>query len=833
MKKVLNLIIILIICLVIYGCKNTKVTFNYNCPGVSNYECNVLDKKINCTFTMPKCKNKEFNGWYDAPSNGNRVNLDKDFEEDTTLYAHWIDNIVDPTPIDPTPTPEPEPVIEEEYKVIFNANGGAGGQTTSFEMKYEETLPRISEERPIRNGYIFKGWYDNSDYAKGIKYYDENGNPVRLFDKKNDLILYAGWEKDTTYEEPEPTPVEETEYEITFNINGGNGNTPDEINVTYNSKLPNISSSVPTRTGYEFTGWYDNSDYAKGTKYYGTDGKPVRTYNRKSDITLYAGWKIMTYKITYNLNEGSGGQTGSLSVQYNSALPQINKNIPTRSGFTFKGWYDNADYTKGKQYYNENNVAVRNYDKTSNLTLYAGWSKVIVVQTYQVTFNINGGSGSTPGRVNAVLGSAMPSITTTLPTRTNYIFMGWYDNADYTKGTQYYTNKNASARLYDKLNGITLYAGWKENIYTISFNANNGSGGQSASIKVKPNETLPSISKTKPTRSEYTFMGWYDNKDYTKGTQYYKADCTPTKTYQVNKDLSLYAGWKKITYLDPIKPPSTDNVIKSEETDTLKVYITEAKGYYLTRVWAKDPYTQLNKQNANPYGSTLTKPSALLQTAMNEKSLSNKLILGFNASGFYLKRSDGSGYDTHCVNHNPAVNKTSVGTLVITDGKVIRNAYEKGDLITWFIAGVTKDNKMVVFQDTKISETNTTDKKAWADSVISSGIRNTYTFAAPIIENGQKTNWNNNNSRMPGSNSSNKGLQMFCQINANNFAFFTSSSSTRNIGIDVFLNMGCKTAVNLDGGGSVALLFKPSNSTTITTIVGNGRNLPEVGYFSE
>ena len=35
--------------------------------------------------------------------------------------------------------------------------------------------------------------------------------------------------------------------------------------------MPNISTSAPTRTGYEFTGWYDNSDYTKGTKYYGTE----------------------------------------------------------------------------------------------------------------------------------------------------------------------------------------------------------------------------------------------------------------------------------------------------------------------------------------------------------------------------------------------------------------------------------------------------------------------------------------------------------------------------------------------------------------------------------
>ena len=86
---------------------------------------------------------------------------------------------------------------------------------------------------------------------------------------------------------------------------------------------------------------------------------------------------------------------------------------------------------------------------------------------------------------------------------------------------------------------------------------------------------------------------------------------------------------------------------------------------------------------------------------------------------------------------------------------------------------------------------------------------------------------------MPGSNDGKKGLQLLCQINDNNFALFTSASETRNKAIDVFMNLGCKTAVNLDGGGSVALLFKSANSNKIEVIVGNNRSLPEVGYFSE
>ena len=47
------------------------------------------------------------------------------------------------------------------------------------------------------------------------------------------------------------------------------------------------------------------------------------------------------------------------------------------------------------------------------------------------------------------------------------------------------------------------------------------------------------------------------------------------------------------------------------------------------------------------------------------------------------------------------------------------------------------------------------------------------------------------------------------------------------------LNLNCQTGTNLDGGGSIALLYQPSGSTSISTITGNGRSLTEVGYFSE
>ena len=362
--------------------------------------------------------------------------------------------------------------------------------------------------------------------------------------------------------------------------------------------------------------------------------------------------------------------------------------------------------------------------------------------------------------------------------------------------------------------------------------------------KIKPTGTCTATLKTRST--EFTIVAndnlsginSYIYKDNNKKitTTRLNTYTYNTKSKNVSVDIVDNAGNTESikctindkSYLPVIKPNSNENVTLTKETDTMKVYVSKFSNYYLTRIWVYDAYNQLNKFNSPEYGKKLYRPGDLLQKASESYNLKDKFLLGFNASGFYKKDT----YDAASVRHYSGFDLTSVGTLVITNGKVIRNLYDKGDVITWFITGINKENKMVVFEDTKISETNSTDKKKWSENVINS-IRNTYTFAAPIILDGNKTNYTNSNTRMPGNNSTEKGLQLLCQINENNYVLFTASKATRNTGINKFLELGCTTAVNLDGGGSIALVYKDKGTNTIKTIIGNSRSLPEVGYFSE
>jgi exopolysaccharide biosynthesis protein len=262
------------------------------------------------------------------------------------------------------------------------------------------------------------------------------------------------------------------------------------------------------------------------------------------------------------------------------------------------------------------------------------------------------------------------------------------------------------------------------------------------------------------------------------------------------------------------------NTVK-EETESLKIYVNKVGSHYVSQIWVENPYTQLNKYDSPNYGSGLYRPGDLLQRAIAERGLNNKLIIGFNASGFYLRDT----YDAASVNYYPKYDRTSVGTLVITDGKVVRNAYDKA-YKTWFIAGVDGRGYLKIFKDEKTSDVNA--KKAWADSVIGT-VRNTFTFASPLVYNGQASN---DTTSMPSPGSS-LNRQAICQIDRNNFLLITGAGLNRNDMINIMLQAKCQTGTNFDGGGSIALLYKSKNSNQVQTIIGNGRSLTEVGYFAE
>ena len=304
------------------------------------------------------------------------------------------------------------------------------------------------------------------------------------------------------------------EYTLSFDANGGSG-APTSITKYYQMdvKLP---TTEPTRSGYTFKGWATTST-ATTASY-----QPGANYTSNSGKTFYAVWASnapTTYTVSYNANGGSGAPASQTKTK--DVTLTLSSTKPTRSGYTFKGWSSSSTATTATY------SAGGSYTSNAAITLYAVWQKNAV--TYTVSYNANGGSGAPASQTKT------ENVTLTLssgkPTRSGYTFLGWSTSstattASYQPGGKYSGNA-----------ALSLYAVWQKNAstYTVSYNANGGSGAPSSQTKTE-NVTL-TLSSTVPTRSGYSFIGWAPNSTATTAMYY------PGGSYTINAGATLYAVW--------------------------------------------------------------------------------------------------------------------------------------------------------------------------------------------------------------------------------------------------------------------------------------------------
>ena len=174
------------------------------------------------------------------------------------------------------------------------------------------------------------------------------------------------------------------------------------------------------------------------------------------------------YNVAYNTQGGSGG-SANLTATY--GLPMPANSAPTRTGYTFGGYYS-AINGGGTQYYTPAMASARTYNIAGATTLYAKWT----ANTYLITFDQQGGSGGT-GSATATYDSNMPAATA--PTRAGYTFKGYW-TAVGGSGTQYYADNMASLRIWQLLSNTTLYAKWIKQDYFVGY-LSYGAGGLSGS----------------------------------------------------------------------------------------------------------------------------------------------------------------------------------------------------------------------------------------------------------------------------------------------------------------------------------------------------------------
>lgn len=314
-------------------------------------------------------------------------------------------------------------------------------------------------------------------------------------------------------------PFQKLVYKIAFNKNSSAATgTMSQQSADYGYTLK-LNNNKFKRADYNFVGWNTKQE-GSGTNY--TDGEIVKNLASHKDetVTLYAQWKIITYDIIYNLDGGTNKSSNPST--YTHATKTFKLKNPTKTGYTFGGWYSDKKMTK----------KVTQIDKGTrgDKMLYAKW----IPNKYTIKFNGNRAtSGKMSNMKNRKYGTSY-KLSANKFKRTGYTFKGWTTKKN-GQGN-YYGNKSKVMNL-TATNGkiINLYAQWTPVTYKIKYQLRGGYN--SYSNPTSYNITSKTFTLKAPSRYGYTFKGWYRDSKCTQKVTKIKKGSTG--------NITLYAKWQK------------------------------------------------------------------------------------------------------------------------------------------------------------------------------------------------------------------------------------------------------------------------------------------------
>ena len=536
------------------NCNLHKFTVSYYSEGslLSSEQVNYQEHATR-PATDPNKTGYTFKHW-SLEENGAKYNFDTEtIEIDTNLYAVFT---------------------KDEYQIDYDLDGG------SIEIANPETYSVDSEpivlNKPTKTGYTFTGWIGTGLENKTMEVTIPTGSTgnrsytaTYLINQYN--VDFYDMKADKTYEKIE-----------------GQSLTKD-----YNTTFSKTDTPTVSLSGYTFDHW---SLTQNGEEY--NYSIPVT-----NNVVLYAVYKIDTYEISYDLDDGSLAEGQINPPIYTIESEPINLYKPTKEGHTFTGW-----------------TGTGLSDKTLEVTIPTGstgnrsYTATYSINQYQLEIDPAGGEYEGELIINNDFGSVVLINT---PTKAGYRFTGWeltgsgsYSNGSYTfeagngkltatysiieytvsyegitdeerellSNPISYTVLTPSIDLNNPANRLNIdgegevFVGWKEandttpsmlvtlppsndklgnktytaiwnhrspDVYDITYNLNGGTLTETNPTSYKKSD-LP-IDLYEPTKIGYTFTGWTGSN----GT-------TPTKNYKIpttsEGNLNYTANYSLNTY---------------------------------------------------------------------------------------------------------------------------------------------------------------------------------------------------------------------------------------------------------------------------------------------
>lgn len=511
------------------------------------------------------------------------------------------------------------------YVLTYNANGGSG-TTAATERNSESstlTVSVASNGFTAPTGHEFAGWNTlagggGDSYAAGASYtLTANGT------------LYAQWSPSS--------------YTVTLNTNDGTINAGDVTSYTYGT-----GATLPTdvtKTGYDFGGWYDNSELTGD-----------RVYSIANNVTgnkeYWAKWTAKTTTITIDANTANHGSStpGTVTATWGQALPAFTA-ASGASGWSLEGYYSGAN--DGTKIINADGTLVQNVTgytsndatpvwiyETSTLTLYPHYDPV-----YTVTVNVNNGSyGSAEANKASYFAGAM--VTITAAANIGYLFDEWTtsDAVSFASSTSAITtftmpSSNVTVQANFDVNPCT-------NIYTIDC------GSTANFVTPTGGKPLPSDNEAGIYTDYYTGYhgsGYYDFKNSSNSEIYYKVHL-PAAQYK----FEVYTATDKYNQFL--------NVYKRTDGESGDI---NYGGYYYSKIIANS--NEYNNSNKFGIGCTVS----------NQNLAEEDYIIGLSSDGAW------AAYDQVVITANSNVFCQYTVSATATNGSVSgTGTYYQGEKVT-------------------------------------------------------------------------------------------------------------------------------------------------------
>ncbi|NLP48934.1 MAG: hypothetical protein GX345_08365 [Clostridiales bacterium] len=243
------------------------------------------DGKVVSQPTAPTREGYSFVGWFTDEELSQAVSWPHTIGTNVTFYAKWTPNT---------------------YTINYDGNGSDSGSTVSSGHNYNAPQALTANEFS-KTGYSFAGWNTAAD-GSGTDYNDQQLVMNLSQTSGSSSTLYAQWAPNY--------------YTVAFHSKGGSA--VDSITNVLGTQIS--EPSQPTRTGYDFAGWYEDDQYSQALTWPYTISS--------SNVIFYAKWDPANdYTITFDANGGQGG--ASLEVrQGEMPIPPTVRRV----GYAFKGW---------------------------------------------------------------------------------------------------------------------------------------------------------------------------------------------------------------------------------------------------------------------------------------------------------------------------------------------------------------------------------------------------------------------------------------------------------------------------------------------------------------